>query len=489
MIPLKTPDANLKSFLELPYDELQHRNMELKRLVAEHAIEDVLREKVVDYLQDEPRIKALTIAFSDLEGKLHMLDYDKHFFLSSHGNLTFDGSSVRGFSELGASDLRLKPDWGSFRFLPSDVFGPGKVMMFAFVCGSDGEPFPTDFRGRLKKFTEELHAKNLTAYMAPEIEGFLFDGVDVEQLHRSGETFQLVTQGGYFNSLPQDSLRQFIDKVAEVQRALAFENEKDHGEVAPSQFEINFKYADVLTACDQVLLYKLTARQVAKMMGCTACFLPKPIMGLNGSGMHVNVSVAQGDVNLFFDEKGKDNMSDFARRFIEGLLMAAPEFCLAACPSVNAYRRLDPNFEAPNDIRCSSRDRSAIVRIPIGNEKSARIELRAVSPDVNPYMLLLIMLQSGLGATDLSEDDYALLQEKLETRRIKKLWPTIHDAITAFKRSEFLLEVLGEEAHQKYLSLKMMVANRSARELGSKLKREEVIYHHEVTNQTLWSDF
>ncbi len=185
--------------------------------------------------------------------------------------------------------------------------------------------------------------------------------------------------GGYYHSLPGDPLRTFIDTAAEVQRAMGFENEKDHPEVAPSQFEINYSYGEVVAAADQIQLYKLICRQVATKMGLTASFLPKPVVGVNGSGMHTNVSVSKGKKNLFWDPKGQEKLSAFGWGFVDRILTHGNDICLLLNASVNAYRRLDPHFEAPNQIKASAADRGSMVRIPIGNEKSMRVEVRSVA--------------------------------------------------------------------------------------------------------------
>src|SRR5690606_342121 len=184
----------------------------------------------------------------------------------------------------------------------------------------DRKPYESDFRGRLNQLTQSLSEKNQIAYIAPEIEGFLFEGENAEHEFDEQAGFPLASKGGYFNALPQDVLRQFIDRLAESIGAMGFENEKDHPEVAPSQFELNFKYTDALMACDQILLYKLTARQIAKTMGLTASFLPKPVAFINGSGMHTNMSLAENGENLFYKAKGKHQLSTMAWEFASGIL-------------------------------------------------------------------------------------------------------------------------------------------------------------------------
>ncbi len=335
---------------------------------------DTIREERMRWLTDEKRIKAVTVCFTDLEGRLHMLDYDKKFLLRSADNLTFDGSSVRGFSQQQESDLRLVVDWPAFYWLPADIFGPGKVLVFAEVRDQDGTPYAADFRGRLKNWCEDLYAaKGWTCNVANEVEGFLFKGRDAEREYYETEKFEFISTGGYYHSLPGDELRTFIDRAAEAQRAMGFDNEKDHPEVAPSQFEVNYGYSEAVIASDQIQLYKLICRQVAQRLDMTASFLPKPVMGVNGNGMHANLSVSAADgTNLFFDAAGQDGVSKMAWDFIDRTLHSAQETCLILNSSVNAYRRLDPHFEAPNQIKVSAINRGAMVRIPLGNEKSAR---------------------------------------------------------------------------------------------------------------------
>ena len=286
-------------------------------------------------------------------------------------------------------------DWSAFYWVPSDVFGSGKVMVFGEVIDKHGKPYTGDIRGVLKSYADEQFKTNgYTLNAANEIEGFLFNGKEAEQrLSARPGKFEYVDGGGYYHSLPGDPLRTFIDTAAEVQRAMGFQNEKDHPEVAPSQFEINYNYGDAVAASDQIQLYKLICRQVANNMGYTASFLPKPVVGVNGSGMHTNVSVSKGGKNLFWDPKGLEKISPFAWDFVDRVLSAGNDICLLLNSSVNAYRRLDPHFEAPNQLNASAINRGAMVRVPIGNERSARVEVRAVAPDANPYLVHALGLQ------------------------------------------------------------------------------------------------
>jgi glutamine synthetase len=412
-----------------------------------------------------------------------MLDFDKKHLLSSANNLTFDGSSIRGFSVLAESDLRIAPEWRTLRFLPSDIFGPGKVIMFGRILNRDFTPYLSDSRNLLQLYLKELKDKKaLTVMMATEVEGFLVEGVDAEQNFETHKSFKLISTGGYFHSLPRDLLRQFIDTSAEAHRAMAFENEKDHPEVAPSQFELNFKYGEALEIADEIQLYKLVCRQVADSMGLTATFLPKPIAGINGSGMHTNLSIWKNAKNIFYAKKGESGLSPLAWQFINCLLNHAPELSLILNPSVNSYRRLDPHFEAPNQIKVSLTDRGSMIRIPIADESATRIEVRSIAPDANPYLVALALIKTGLEGMELKED-------KEKRPRLRFLPGTITEAIKLFKAGEWMGKVFGEENKAKYASLKQLVADRSPKELGAIVKTSEVIHHHEVTNQVLWGRF
>jgi glutamine synthetase len=474
---------SLRDFLEIPYDQLEEMNLKLKEERLQRVAPDKLREQRTKLLTDEKRIKAVTVCFTDLEGRLHMLDYDKKFLLKSADNLTFDGSSIRGFSAQAESDLRLSLDWSSFYYLPSDVFGPGKVLVFSEVLERDGTPYHSDLRSRLKRHGEDLLKKDgLVFNAATEIEGFLFKGRDAERHYHEAGKFEFVSTGGYYHSLPGDALRTFIDRAAEAQRVMGFENEKDHPEVAPSQFEMNFQYSEALVAADQVQLYKLLCRQVAAQLNLTASFLPKPVTGVNGNGMHTNMSLSKNGKNTFHDKGGQDGLSKSGWEFVDRVLNNANDICLVLNPSVNAYRRLDPHFEAPNQIKASANNRGAMVRIPYGNERSARIEVRSVAPDANPYLAFYTLIRTGLEGPQSQEDES-------KRSRTRFLPDNVVDSIRLFKGSEFVTRILGEQVQTKYAELKLATAERCPKQLGTLIKPAEVQFHHEVTNQYLWGLF
>ncbi len=474
--------TDLRNFLALPYDELEELNLKAKEQRKKRTPNHKIQEERIKYLTDEKRIKAVTVLFSDLEGRLHMLDYDKKFLVKSWDNLTFDGSSIRGFTAQRESDLRLGMDWAAFYWAPADFFGSGKVLVFGEVIDKDGTSYSGDIRGVLKTYAESLHKKEgYTLNAANEIEGFLFKGPDAERHYHETQKFEYVNTGGYYHSLPGDPLRTFIDTAAEVQRCMGFQNEKDHPEVAPSQFEINYGYGEVVAAADQIQLYKLICRQVANKMGLTASFLPKPVVGVNGSGMHTNVSISKDGKNLFWDPKGEEKLSKLGWSFVDRILTHGNDICLILNPSVNAYRRLDPHFEAPNQIKASPVDRGSMIRIPIGNEKSMRVEVRSVAPDANPYLALYSIFKTGV------DGDTAKIKNLRQAERY--LPDNIYTALENFNKAEWTSKLLGADVKGRYADLKKAAADRCAHDLGTFVKAPEVQYHHEVYNQFLWNMF
>jgi glutamine synthetase len=356
------------------------------------------------------------------------------------------------------------------------------VLVFGEVIDKDGSPYSADIRGLLKGFAGTLNKKEgYTLNAANEIEGFLFQGPDAERHYHEKQKFEYVNTGGYYHSLPGDLLRTFIDTTAEVQRSMGFQNEKDHPEVAPSQFEINYGYGEVVAAADQIQLYKLICRQVATRMGLTACFLPKPVVGVNGNGMHTNVSISKAGKNLFWDPKGEEKLSKLGWSFIDRILTHANDICLLLNSSVNAYRRLDPHFEAPNQIKASPVDRGSMIRIPIGNEKSSRVEVRSVAPDANPYLVMYSIFKAGL------EGDTAKIKNLRQAERY--LPDNIYTALDNFEKAPWSTKLLGADVKARFADLKRASADRCPRALGTFVKAPEVQYHHEVYNQFLWNLF
>lgn len=488
---MEPKDAVLPSEFTGSYAQVEFLNKMLVDELDRNEVEycEVKRRRDLERF---PSIRAVMVAFSNLPGRLHFLDYDKHHLLSNADNLTFDGSSISGFTAQKESDLRFELDWSSFRFLPAPLFGSGKVLMFANIKNQDGSYFANDFRNRLALYENELFRMNGSVpYIAPELEGFVFKGLDAEQVYSEDAGFELLTLGGYFATLPQDELRKFIDICAQAQRALGFRNEKDHPEVASSQFEINFKYDTPVRTADRVLLYKLVCRQAAALIGCTACFLPKPIVDMNGSGSHTNMSLNKDGKNLFFGGSSA-LLSEMGRDFAAGILFRARELCLVFTSSVNAFRRLDPAMEAPNEIKMSDCDRGSMIRIPIGNEKSARVECRVVAPDANPYLTYFALLHAGMSCVTADEATKRAMRDVLLPQpdgSFPKLPSDMYTALDHFEGSAFLREVLGVGSHAMFAKLKRNDAGRCPAQLGHTIKNTEVRLHHEVSNQFLRERF
>ena len=388
----------LRSFLSLSYDELESLNLKAKEQRKNRVAAHKIQEDRLKYLTDEKRIKAVTVLFSDLEGRLHMLDYDKKFLVKSWDNLTFDGSSIRGFTAQRESDLRLGIDWSAFYWAPADVFGPGKVLVFGDVIDKDGGAIhrrhsqecsssfaDSSSRKRATLSTRRMKLKASCSRAPTQNAGITKQVSSITSTPAAITTHCPAILCVSSSTLRRKSSARWVSRMR-----------KDHPEVAPSQFEINYSYGEVVAAADQIQLYKLICRQVATQMGFTASFLPKPVVGVNGSGMHTNVSISKNGKNLFWDPKGEEKLSKLGYAFIDRILTHGNDICLLLNPSVNAYRRLDPHFEAPNQIKASATDRGSMIRIPIGNEKSMRVEVRSVAPDANPYLVMYSIFKTGL---------------------------------------------------------------------------------------------
>ena len=439
------------------------------------------------YLTDEKRIKAVTVCFTDLEGRLHMLDYDKKFLLKSADNLTFDGSSIRGFSQQAESDLRLAIDWPAFYWLPSDIFGAGKVLVFGEVAGARRQPLPRRHARPAEGVRASSCAKKDRTVATPRTRSRVSCSRAVTP---SGATTRPARSsssrtGGYYHSLPGDTLRQFIDTAAEVQRAMGFGNEKDHPEVAPSQFEMNYSYTEVTIAADQIQLYKLLAARSrrASIDRVASCRSRSPASTATActptcrSRARARTSSAT--------RRGRTACSTLGWDFVERILANANDICLVLNASVNAYRRLDPHFEAPNQIKASADDRGSMVRIPIAQRAVAR-----GSRSVRSRRTRTRTWRSTRSCGPGSKGRLAAEENDGKRSRTRFLPDNIYDAAPPLQVGKFVgEELLGEEVHAKYADLKLASADRCPKALGTQVKRAEIMYHHEVTNQYLWSQF
>lgn len=481
---------HLSPYLNLSYDELEERNLAAKYCVGARSFHDdsVNMAYYVDYLKKESKIKAVTVCFSDMEGRLYMLDYDKKYFMQHHDGLMINGEKVYGPREKEHTPyLRLLINWASFRWLPADLFGVGKVLVFASIRASGEEECGFDARSLLCNYLEKIRNQEGLAITASlESEGFLFDGVDSEQNYRDESGFQLISKGGYFHALPGDPLKKFIDRFADVKRCLGFENEGDQPELAPSQFELNYRPCDPLVAADQLQMYKVLARQIAASMGYSASFLPKPISSIHGSGARCLLSVSKHGKDIWAGKSTKWGISSVAEGFVQRILGAANELSLVFNPSVNAYRRLESDIGAPTQIKATLNEGSSIVKVPPSKAGRAVVQVSCLSPDINPYLALYSILRTGFEGHPYRSVEAGSSSRRSRTRCLPD---NIHDAIRHFRSSEWVSELLGSGFKEEFVAQKQVRASRSPKSLGRLVKESEILYHHEVTNQFLWSQF
>jgi glutamine synthetase len=422
---------------------------------------DPQRQAQVDYVlrtAEERDIRFIRLWFTDVLGFL------KSFAITPaelegalEEGMGFDGSAVEGFARVQESDMLARPDPATFQVLPGAV-GPIEARMFCDIVTPDGSPFPGDPRWVLRRNLENAATKGFTFYVHPEMEFFLF---------RSSERPEPLDQGSYFDLTPLDSAQDFRRQAIQTLEAMGISVEYSHHEVAPSQHEIDLRFADALTMADNIMTYRLVVKEVAQARGMHATFMPKPIQGQWGSGMHTHVSLFEGDRNAFFDPKDPAHLSRVGRQFVAGLLRHAREMTAVLNQWVNSYKRLVPGYEAPVHVCWSRHLRSAFVRVPSAKPNkaaSARIEIRSPDPACNPYLAFSVMLAAGLRGIDeayelpveVSEDVDAMTPEDRAARGIASLPEDLFEAVREMERSELVAEALGEHVFAEFLENKRL---------------------------------
>lgn len=405
--------------------------------------DDVLR------IVAEKDIKFIRFWFTDVLGFLKSFAVTpSELEMAFEEGMGFDGSSIEGFTRIQESDMVAMPDPGTFEILPWRTGGTAR--MFCDVQQPDGSPFPGDPRYILKRNLQKAADKGLTMYLGPELEFFYFrDSLGTEVLDR----------GGYFDLTPLDVATDLRRDTIQALQALGIDVEYSHHEVAPSQHEIDLRYKDALTMADQVMTYRLTVKEVAQAKGIYATFMPKPIYGENGSGMHTHQSLFKGSSNAFFDASDEHHLSKLGKAYVAGLLKHAREMCLVTNQWVNSYKRLVPGYEAPIYCCWARRNRSAMVRVPMykpGKEKATRVELRNPDPACNPYLAFAVMLAAGLKGVDdgyelmpeATNNIYEMTDDEREAAGIRSLPVDLHEAIAEFKNSELMREALGDHVFE-----------------------------------------
>jgi glutamine synthetase len=410
-------------------------------------VADKLTKEDVLKIVEDKQIKFIRLWFTDVLGSL------KSFAITPaelegafEEGMGFDGSSIEGFTRIQESDMIAYPDPSTFTLLPWRAGAGGTARMFCDIKLPNGEPFDGDPRNVLRKVADKAAGMGYTMYVGPELEFFYFrDSCGTEPLDR----------GGYFDLTTLDAASDLRRDTVTALQAMGIQVEYSHHEVAPSQHEIDLRYTDVLTMADQVMTYRLTVKEIASAHGVYATFMPKPIFGENGSGMHVHQSLFQGSKNSFFDGNDEYNLSEVGKSYIAGLLAHIKEIALVTNQWVNSYKRLVPGYEAPVYICWSRRNRSAMVRVPLykpGKEAATRVELRNPDPSCNPYLAFAAMLSAGLDGIEkgmklppeASNNIYEMTAAEREAAGIGSLPEDLYNAIKAFEESSFVREALGD---------------------------------------------
>lgn len=418
-------------------------------------------KKLLEKIKDSG-VKLIALQFVDIFGTVKGLTIPIEHLEEALSGVGFDGSSIEGFVRIYESDMLAIPDLTTFRVLPWRPHEKKEGRIICDLYRPGGKPFEGDPRYILKKALEEAEASKFTYNVGPELEFFLFKVDEVHQIKPAPHD-----TGGYFDLSPLNIALDVRREATFILQEMGVDIEMSHHEVAPGQHEIDFKFTDALTAADNVITYKTVIKTVASNHGLIATFMPKPIFGIAGSGMHTHQSLYRAKTrrNAFFEPEDEYNLSELAYHFIGGQLKHAREMSLVLSPTTNSYKRLVSGYEAPVYICWGRRNRSALIRVPEyhpGKEKEARIELRCPDPSCNPCLAFAVMLKAGLYGiknkieppNPVEEDVYGFDDRKLAKFYIEKLPSSLGEAIEEFEKSELMREALGEFTFRKYLEAK-----------------------------------
>jgi len=373
--------------------------------------------------------------------------------------ISFDGSSIEGFVRISESDMYLRPDPETFTVYPWSEEGKRTARLICDVYTPDGEPFRGDPRYCLKRAISQAGELGYRMFAGPEPEFFL---LHLDEHGRPTLTPQ--DQGSYFDLLPLDRGEETRAEIVRALTEMGFEIEAAHHEVAPAQHEIDFRYSDVLKTADNIVTFKQVTKTIALSKGLYATFMPKPIPGINGSGMHTHISLFQGERNAFYDPEDRYNLSETAYHFMGGVIEHIHAITALANPLINSYKRLVPGFEAPVNISWARINRSALIRVPDSQtpETSTRLELRSPDPAANPYLAYAAILAAGLDGIKrkseppppVEENIYEMSTEEREERQIATLPGSLEEALAALKQDEVIKDALGEHIMEKFLTAK-----------------------------------
>src|SRR4051812_31145493 len=421
--------------------------------MTKHTKEDI------HHLCEENNVKFIRLQFTDILGVVKNVEIPVSQLEKALDNkMMFDGSSIEGFVRIEESDMLLYPDLSTWVIFPWTAEKGKVARLICDIYTPEGQPFEGDPRNNLRRVLKEMEELGFTNFnLGPEPEFFLF------KLDQNGEpTLELNDQGGYFDLAPTDLGENCRRDIVLELEEMGFEIEASHHEVAPGQHEIDFKYQSAIKACDDIQTFKLVVKTIARKHGLLATFMPKPLFGINGSGMHCNLSLFKGDENAFYDEYGPLEMSDTARNFLAGILKHAPSFTAVTNPTVNSYKRLVPGYEAPCYVAWSARNRSPLIRIPASRGLSTRVEVRSVDPAANPYLAMAVLLKAGLDGiknkltppAPVDRNIYVMSKEERIEEGIIDLPATLAQALDELKSNEVIVAGLGEHIMEHFVEAK-----------------------------------
>ncbi|MCA0969048.1 type I glutamate--ammonia ligase [Halobacillus litoralis] len=408
---------------------------------------------------EEENVKFIRLQFTDMLGTIKNVEIPlSQLDKALDGMMMFDGSSIEGFVRIEESDMYLVPDLDTFVVYPW-TSEKGKVARFICdIYNPDQTPFEGCPRYNLKRNLKKMEELGFSAFnIGTEPEFFLF------KLDEKGEpTMELNDRGGYFDLAPTDLGENCRRDIVLELEEMGFEIEASHHEVAPGQHEIDFKYANAVKHCDDIQTFKLVVKTIARQHGLHATFMPKPLFGVNGSGMHANMSLFNENGNAFFDEKGKDQLSEVAYQFTAGIIKHAVNFTAVTNPTVNSYKRLVPGYEAPCYVAWSGQNRSPLIRVPTSRGLSTRIEARSVDPSANPYMAMAVLLAAGLDGVEnklqapapVDRNIYVMNKAEREAHGVQDLPATLYDALVELQKDKVMVDALGEHLFEHFIEAK-----------------------------------
>ncbi len=416
-----------------------------------------LTKKDVLKIAKEKDVKFIRLWFADITGQMKGFSITREELEGAlEDGMGFDGSSIKGFARIDESDMIAMPDPTTFTILPYRPKEKAVAGMLCDILNPDRTPYQGDSRYTLKRILKKAEEKGYTFYVGPELEFFIF---------RDEKSTQILDEGGYFDITTLDAGNEVRREIILILEQMGIQVEYSHHEVAPSQHEIDLRYTDALKMADIVMIYRMVVKEIAQKHGLYATFMPKPIYGVNGSGMHTHQSLFKGELNAFFDPNDKYFLSQEAKGYIAGILTHAREITFVCNQWVNSYKRLVPGYEAPVYICWAQRNRSALVRVPMykpGKEKSTRIEFRSPDPACNPYLAFACMLSAGLKGIEnnyplpepLERDVYHLTHEEQTSFGVECLPGSLIEAIEVAEASALLKETLGEHIFNNLITAK-----------------------------------